>query len=368
MNILVLNYEFPPIGGGGSAVCYEVSKRLVQRGHNIDVVTMNFDNLSKEEVVDGLRVHRVKCLRSDAHVCHPWEQLTYIISAIRYIKKNVNIDSVDVIHTHFIIPTGPIAWYLKRRYGKEYTLIAHGSDVPGHNNGRFGLLYKLLMRPWRKIVENAEHVVSLSEYLKDLICKDMGDDYNPDNITVIRNGIDTELYKSLDKKKIILFMGRLQEGKGIQDVLKLFTPEFLGDWKVKIAGDGPYRSELEKIVKEQGITENVEFCGWIESRSPEHLKLLGESYIYISPSHFENSPITPLEAYCSGCKVLLSDINAHRECLEERACFFVTQDEQVLTKLIKSIMDEYGANISKPNKQEFDWEDRINQYVALHRG
>ncbi len=365
MNILVLNYEFPPIGGGGSAVCYEVSKRLAQRGHSIDVVTMYFTDLPKEEVVDGLRVHRVKCLRSDAHVCRPWEQFTYIISAIRYIKKSINIDSVDVIHTHFIIPTGPIAWYLKRKYGKEYTLIAHGSDVPGHNNGRFGLLYKLLMRPWKKMVEDAEHVVSLSEYLKDLICKNMGEDYNPDNITVIRNGIDTKLYKSLEKKKIILFMGRLQEGKGIQDVLKLFTHEFLGDWKVIIAGDGPYRSELIKIVKEQDITENVELCGWIESKSPEHLKLLGESYIYISPSHFENSPITPLEAYCSGCKVILSDIKAHRECLGDEALYYNIDRPVEVMDMICSTMNGYTKYANERKIKQFDWEIRIDNYEEL---
>ena len=87
MNILVLNYEFPPIGGGASPVSRDLAVELVKQGNKVTVVTMAFKGLLNKENVDGIEVHRVKCIRSKAFVCHPWEQLSYLISAYFYIKK-----------------------------------------------------------------------------------------------------------------------------------------------------------------------------------------------------------------------------------------------------------------------------------------
>ena len=59
MKILMLNYEFPPLGGGASPVSYNLAKELVKQGHSIDVVTMGFKGLKRFEVVDGINVYRV---------------------------------------------------------------------------------------------------------------------------------------------------------------------------------------------------------------------------------------------------------------------------------------------------------------------
>ena len=101
----MLNYEFPPIGGGAAPVSYDIAKRLAERGHNIDVVTMGFDKLPFREKKDGIDIHRVKCFRSKSMVCHPWEQLSYILSAIVYINKNLCVKEYDLCFAHFIIPT-----------------------------------------------------------------------------------------------------------------------------------------------------------------------------------------------------------------------------------------------------------------------
>ena len=98
--ILVLNYEFPPLGGGASPVSYELAKRLSETGvYDIDVVTMGYGAKwsevsphgiarglpAYEEVNKNFRIHRVKCLRSKKEICHPWEQPTYLISG--YLKR-----------------------------------------------------------------------------------------------------------------------------------------------------------------------------------------------------------------------------------------------------------------------------------------
>ena len=96
---------------------------LEERGHNIDVVTMGFDKLPFREKKDGIDIHRVQCIRSKSMVCHPWEQLSYILSAIVYINKNLCVKEYDLCFAHFIIPTAVISRYLKNKYNLRYANI-----------------------------------------------------------------------------------------------------------------------------------------------------------------------------------------------------------------------------------------------------
>ena len=70
MRILMLNYEFPPVGGGGGIVTHYLAKNMAQLGHDVYLVTSQFQNLPKEEKLDGFKIHRVPVLRKRADVCH----------------------------------------------------------------------------------------------------------------------------------------------------------------------------------------------------------------------------------------------------------------------------------------------------------
>ena len=146
----MLNYEFPPLGGGASPVSYEIAHRLSQTGDfNIDVVTMGFRGLPKyEKINDNLRVHRVKCWRRKKEICHPWEQLTYLITGYRKCKKLLKKERFDICHCHFIIPTGVLALRLYKKYNLPYIITSHGSDVLGYNK-RFNKIYPFIKNSWK---------------------------------------------------------------------------------------------------------------------------------------------------------------------------------------------------------------------------
>ena len=63
MNILVLNYEFPPLGGGASPVSRDISIQLQKRGHQVTVLTMGYRDLPEYEEMQGIKIYRLKCLR-----------------------------------------------------------------------------------------------------------------------------------------------------------------------------------------------------------------------------------------------------------------------------------------------------------------
>ena len=66
MKILVLIHEFPPVGGGGGRAALDICQDLVKRGQEIVVLTAHLKGLSKDEIVDGIRVLRLPSLRREA--------------------------------------------------------------------------------------------------------------------------------------------------------------------------------------------------------------------------------------------------------------------------------------------------------------
>ena len=134
MDILVLNYEYPPLGGGAAPVCRDLAEGMAKEGHRITVVTMGFSGLPEYEMHDGMEIYRLNCLRQKEHSCMPWEQCSYILAAKRFLKLHLKTHRYDACHTHFVIPTGQIALWVKEKFDIPYIITAHGSDVEGHND------------------------------------------------------------------------------------------------------------------------------------------------------------------------------------------------------------------------------------------
>lgn len=363
MNILVLNYEFPPIGGGASPVSRDLAAELVKNGHNVTAITMAYKGLKSEEIMDGISVYRVKCIRSKAFVCYPWEQLSYLISSYFFIKRLMKQGAkFDVVHTHFIIPTGVLAWWMNKKYGIKYVITAHGSDVMGYNQKRFKILHKILLSPWKRIVKAAETVVSPSLFLDELIKKQIPDVTS----LIIPNGVDRGLFKELPKDKMILVMCRLQETKGVQTVIDAVACiEQMGDWKLCIAGDGPYRQVLEKKVAELDIEDRVEFKGWVENKSKAHVELVGKAAIYVSASRFENSPISVLEAMSAKCHVLLSDISPHRILMTDECKLFDMNNANELADKLAKEMKEFEMDEAVTYEEPKSWCEVAKLYERL---
>lgn len=355
MNILVLNYEYPPLGGGGASVCKDLCQIARENGNNIEVVTMLYKGMAEKEDVKGIIVHRVKCLRTSQRVCHPLEQFTYCILAYKYIKKNIDVDNFDLIHCHFIIPTGLLAMWLKRKYRIKYIITAHGSDVLGHNNVRFGFLYKIVRPIWIEILQVADSITAPSAYLVNKI-KEF---YPTSKCICIPNGIYVKEYHGVKKKKSIITLSRLQESKGIQDLIEACSEIELVDWEVNILGDGPYKENLEKLVKNKKLQDKIFFRGHVTG--DERIQYLSEAGIFFSGSHFEAFPLSVLEASLSGCNIIASNIEPHVMLVGDKH-IYRNQDE-LKKMLIYALNNE--PQIYQYGNEKFDWNVIYDQYMRL---
>ena len=266
--VLVLNYEFPPLGGGASPVSYEVIKRLVaQERYIADVVTMGYKDLpAYEEIIPGLKVYRVKGLRSKKEICYPHEQLTYLASAFFRCRQLLRKSNYDICHAHFLIPTGILAWVLKKRYKLKYVITSHGSDVPGYNEDRFTFLHKFTGPILKLVARGAKKIITPSKYLGSLILNNI-DSTLEDKIEYIPNGIDIDRFIPAKKRNIILSTGRLLPRKGFQYLIQAVS-DLIPAYEVHICGDGPMMPELKKLAEKSNT--KIIFHGWVDNDSDQY--------------------------------------------------------------------------------------------------
>jgi len=365
MKILILNYEFPPLGGGASPVSYEIAKRYAHKGYGVDVVTMNYKGLPSYEVFEGINVYRVKCLRNKTESCETYEMLTYVISAISFLRSRLKKVKYDYCHCHFLVPTGIVALFLKIFYSLNYIVTIHGSDVPGYNSDRFTFEHKFT-RPLLSLVgRNAKKVCSPSLFLQELAEQNIGSL----NFMHVPNGIDLEEFKpdlSKPKERIILSSGRLVKRKGFQTLIKAVHDISL-PYEVHIAGDGPFRGELEAMAK--GSKTRVIFHGWLEKGSQKLLDLYERASIYVLVSSKENASIALLEGMAARCAIISTSISGCPETVGD-AGFLIDFDDQERLKQIlidlcsdeKKIKD-YADRAYNRLLEEFLWERSCEKYI-----
>lgn len=298
MRILTLSYELPPIGGGGSGVVKGLSRELVKMGHVVDVVTMSFRDLAREEIVDGVSVYRVDCQRRSESKCTAREAFRYVVRARRVVRKLMDTHDYDLVHTHFIFPDGVVALGEVAPRGVPYIITAHGSDVPGYNSKPFfKIVHPILRLVWRRVTGNAAEIISPSRMLADMI-----ESVGPGTaVNVIPNGIDPYKYRPAEKKEQILVATRLVERKGVQYLLKAIAGSDMS-WPTIVVGSGEYQSALLSL--NDGLGQIANFVGWMSNESVEFRDLLEQSAIYALPSDIENFPVSLLEAMAAGCAIV----------------------------------------------------------------
>lgn len=360
----MLNYEFPPLGGGASPVSYEIAKGYVKLGHSVDVVTMGYKDLPRVEVKDGIRIYRLDCLRSKKEICRPHEMLSFLVAGRVFLAKHLKKHKYDVNHTHFIIPTGILALWAKKRFGIPYIISVHGSDVPGYNTDRFKFLHKFTRPLLIKICDNSKKVIALSDYLKGLIIKNIKP-YNNLKLIKIPNGIYPDKFVPRKKKKIILSTGRLLPRKGFQYLIKSVSDKNYG-YEVHIAGDGPMMPELKKLANSSKT--KIVFHGWMDNKSKEYKELLETASIYVLASEKENASISLLEAMSAGCAVITTNISGCPETVGDAGIIIGPRDSTQIKQQVKSLIENSShiKNLGKKARSRvlsnFRWDKIIGAY------
>lgn len=364
MNILTLNHEFPPIGGGAAPVTLHLARHLVQLGHEVDVVTMHFGNLPKQEMIEGVRVYRVPALRRRPDLCRIHEMASYLIGARFFLSGLLKQKQYHLIHAHFIIPAGPLGVKVKKKTGCPLVITMHGSDVPGYNPDRFRFAHKCLLPVWKRLVHQADQLVSPSGHLKELACR-----WCPTaSVRIIPNGFDENRFDGgVSKRPQILACSRILPRKGFQYLVEA-AKELPSEWEIHIVGDGPYLPTLKKQAEKSGV--NIHFHGWLSPNDPLLKQLYESSWIFVFPSEEENFPTVLLEALGAGCAVITTSAGGCPEVTGPAALYVKPRDAQELKEaLLRLIGDEsLRSELSQKARrriEHFSWGGVARQYAEL---
>jgi len=369
MNILMLNYEYPPLGGGASPVTKSLAEELVKLGHTVDVVTMGFKGLNQREEIKGVNIYRVPSIRKKQSVCQTHEMFSYCLSAYYFLQKLLKKNEYDINHTHFVLPTGIVSYFLRKFKfkGLPYVITSHGSDIPGYNPDRFHLAHKIIQPLWKKIIENSEYVICPSQSHKELI---LGNVSVENKTKVIPYGFNFSKFKSIEKQKKILLSSRLLKRKGFQYFLEAIWNLDI-DYEINILGDGPYIESLMQKAKE--VKANINFRGWIDNSSQEYRRFFEEASIFVFPSSSESFGVVLLEAMASGCAIITTDVTGCPEVVGDAALLVRPKSSEdirnALIKLInnKKLISELGAKARKRVEENFTWEKIAKQYVSVYK-
>ncbi len=196
MKILMLNYEFPPIGGGAAHanLCllqqYSRNKDL-----KIDVLTSApKPGFFRETFSVNISIYKVGLHKKYLHFWRKSEVIEWLFKAGPYYKKLLRENDYELAHAFFGFPTG---WLCYRNADKlPYIISLRGSDVPG-DNARLQFDYKILGPVFKRIWKKAAGLAACSEGLKLRALKFMPSV----NIDVIPNGVELDKYFPAKNKR-----------------------------------------------------------------------------------------------------------------------------------------------------------------------
>jgi glycosyltransferase involved in cell wall biosynthesis len=363
MRILMMSYEFPPVGGGGAAVVAGLSRQLVASGHEVDLVTMGWRESPRFEVVDGVNVHRVPCVRRAKSACSIAEACTYVVSALPFVRRLVAESQFDLVHAHFILPDGLLAWRLRRATGIRYIITAHGSDVPGYNPHRLKLAHRLLRPLWRAVVRGASRVVCPSAVLERLVTAQRT---APWTTMIIPNGLSVGEYQPRGEAPMVLVVTRMLERKDIQHLLTALAQSPI-DAEVNIVGDGPYYRTLRR--QAEALRSPAVFWGWLDNRSPALKELYERSTIFVFPSEAENFPVVLLEAMAAGLAIITTEGTGCAEVVGDTALLVPPRDPPAISRALHRLINEpglrrrLGAAARRRVEEQFTWPAVAQRYV-----
>ncbi len=305
-----------------------LNKELVKLGIKIKTITPHAKNLLTEEEIDGVHVKRFRYLpeKYEINSAISDEVSKTRIGFFKIFIMSVNFfvftffeclrEKPDVFHGHWAFPGGYIGYLMSKIFGKRFVVTVHGGEI--------ALLKKFKFL--RKIVVNSLNqsslVIANSSFTKNEMMK-LGV-YN-EKITIIKippNFVERETnienLKTFRKKftdlsyKIILFVGRLVELKGVEYLIRSLIEIKKTEVHLIIVGNGPLKNNLHKLTSSLGLENKVSFFG--RANKKELGVLHGISDVLVCPSIIDSQGATEglglviPEAMNSGLPVIASSV------------------------------------------------------------
>ena len=268
---------------------------------------------------------------------------SFLLSELVYLNKLIKKEKIGLIHAHWIIPSGLLAVILKKMHNIPVIVSVHGSDI-------FSLKGPISRLIQRYVIENCDVCTANSSATKEEIIKELK---IKKDIKVIPMGVDMKQfarkkdkkllnkYKNNKNNKILLFVGRLAEQKGLQYLIKAL-PLVLKKYpktKLLIIGEGSYKKELTELTDKLNLRENIIFIGALPHAELAGYYKIADAFILPSISG-EGLGIVLAEAIAAGAPVIGTKTGGIPDIIKDRETGLLVRkkDEKDIANKISALL------------------------------
>ena len=341
MRICQVTQRFNPYIGGVETHVEEISKRLQEKGLDVEVLTTDpSGKLKRTEIVENVKVRRFRSFApNEAYFLSPGLE--------KYLRQNTA--SYDIVHAH-CYGAFPALHAARTKRTNKFVFTPHYHQA-GHT-----FLRSLLHVPYRflgeQIFKKADKVICVSQFEKRLILRHF--DIAEKSIIVIPNGINTNDIRRFKKQNVkgraILYVGRLEKYKGVHFLIEAL-PTLDDDISLRIIGKGPYKDQLTKLVNQLGLTDRVDF--FQDLPREQLLQEYANADVFALLSNHEAFGISVAEALSAGIPCIVLNESALTEWVDGTNCFGIDYpvDLHQLRSLINKVISQRA---NAPNLLDWD--------------
>jgi len=310
---------------------------------------------------------------------HAWKWLLlpgFLLGQYLAARRVLRHRHVDVIHAHWLIPQGLVAWRLRQRTGVPYLVTSHGGDLFGLR-GRWSTALK------RRVAAAASAMTVVSSAMRDEAAR-IG--LRPPRLDALPMGVDLRERFVVDPEAPrahaeLLFVGRLVAKKGLVHLLDALPAVLAQDPRVelRIAGFGPEEAALRAQAQRLGIAAQVHFLGAVTQADLPALYRRASLFVapFVRDAHGdqEGLPVVLMEAIGCGCPVLVGEVAGIHDLLGAtgaEVCLKPADTAALAAAIVKTLADPGQAQTRAQAMREaaarwIDWHPIADGYARLLR-